>query len=58
MAVQLPPGARIPIVDTIGGQIGALAAFAEADLERGLAFNDSWPTRMPTDRKATTARTV
>lgn len=41
MAVELPPGARIRIVDTVGGQIGALAAFAEADLERGIAFNDS-----------------
>ena len=41
MAVELPPGARIRIVDTVGGQIGVLAAFAEADLERGIAFNDS-----------------
>ena len=41
MAVELPPGARIRIVDTVGGQISALAAFAEADLERGIAFNDS-----------------
>jgi len=38
MAVELPPGMRIRIVDTVGGQIGAMMAFAEADPNRGFSM--------------------
>lgn len=38
MAVELPPGMRIRIVDTVGGQIGAMMVFADADLSRGFSM--------------------
>ncbi|MGB0631958.1 MAG: DUF1989 domain-containing protein [Alphaproteobacteria bacterium] len=38
MAVELPPGMRIRIIDTAGGQIGAMMAFADADLGRGFSM--------------------
>ena len=38
MVVELPPGMRIRIVDTVGGQLGAMMAFAEADPNRGFSI--------------------
>jgi uncharacterized protein YcgI (DUF1989 family) len=38
MVVELPPGMRIRIVDTVGGQIGAMMEFAEADPNRGFSM--------------------
>ena len=38
MVVELPPGMRIRIVDTVGGQLGAMMAFAKADPNRGFSI--------------------